>query len=621
MQKLCLILITLALGILLTGCRWFDENFGNNIQALDVHTQGIDYQPIWLEPLDGEVKSVLEQESILLKLEHRPPISLAGLIKRCKKDEDSFKKGLASIGYFKGKVDFEIDEQKSPLRVTIKVATGPRYKIGNIKVDCSDNPQVLSMLGPVILADITHVKPGNFVNLEKVLKGAQRLQKYLQTMGYPFAEIGEPQGKVNDDKQTLDIIYTINPHTLARIDGTYIHGLSHIEDSYIRNRLLWKEGEIFDQEKVDKSRRKLLETGLLSSVNIVTEKKGDLKDGYQPVNMIVKTSEGAARAVGVGAQFSTSEGIGGHLFWHHNNVARYGQHLGASFRSSKREMKAKLSYDIPDFGLPLQTLKNEALLLRERTRAYSGRTYSIGFSLQHPINDYFKAAIGLVGEGGRIRREEVTYRTRLIGIPGELKADFTDDLLDPTHGIKAELKVTPYYGCLGTSHNMVIGSSTLSAYLPFATNEIGESRCVLAAFIKGGSIFNQRLETIPPNKRFYAGGSGSVRGYGYQLLGPLDSQSIPLGGRSLAETGAEIRIKTTETIGFVSFIEGGTVKTDRMPSFSKKVLWGAGFGFRYYSPLGPIRADIAFPLERRKDMNGKRIDSAFQLYLSVGQAF
>ncbi len=609
------------LGTLLSGCRWFDENFGNNIQALDVHTQGLVYETLWSELLDGEIKSVLQQESILMKLEHRPPISLAGLAKRCKKDEESFKKGLAAIGYFKGKIEFDVNEDKAPLRVNVKITPGPRYKIGEIKIDCSDNPQVLSMLMPLILADITHVKPGDFVNLEKVLKGSQRLKKYLQTMGYPFAEVSEPQGKIDDKKQTLDVIYTITPYTLARIDSTHVEGLNNIEESYIRNRLLWKEGEVFNQEKIDKSRRKLLETGLLSSVVITTEKKGDAKDGYQPVNVLVKTSEGAARAVGVGAQYSTSEGIGGHLFWYSDNVARHGQHLGASFRSSKREMRAKLSYDVPDFGQPLQILRNEALLLRERTRAYSGRTYSTGFSLEHPLNDYFKAALGLVGEVGRIRRQEVTYRTRLLGTPGKLKADFTDDLLDPTHGIRAELKVTPYYGRIGRSNSMVIGSSTLSAYVPFATNEIGESRCVLAGFIKGGSIFNQPLEAVPPNKRFYAGGSGSIRGYGYQLLGPLDGQSIPTGGRSLAEAGAEIRIKTTETIGFVSFIEGGSVKAERVPGFSKNLLWGAGFGFRYYSPLGPIRADIAFPLERRKDSNGKRIDSAFQLYLSVGQAF
>jgi translocation and assembly module TamA len=152
-------------------------------------------------------------------------------------------------------------------------------------------------------------------------------------------------------------------------------------------------------------------------------------------------------------------------------------------------------------------------------------------------------------------------------------------------------------------------------------NEVGESRLVLASFIKGGSIFNQPLDAIPPNKRFYSGGGGSIRGYAHQLIGPLDSQYIPEGGKSLAEIGTEIRFKTTETTGVVSFIEGGAVTKGLTPEFAKHTLWGAGVGFRYYSPLGPIRVDIAFPLKRRKDLNGRFIDSAFQLYLSVGQAF
>ncbi|RZI45805.1 autotransporter assembly complex protein TamA [Candidatus Finniella inopinata] len=621
MQQLFLVLITLALGLLLTGCRWFDENFGGDVQALDVHTQGIGYQTLWADPIDGEIKAILEKASILMKLEHRPPISLAGLIKRCKMDQDSFKKGLASIGYFKGKIEFHIDDKKDPFQVTIKVTPGLRYRLGSIKVESPGQPQIISMLTTAALEDITQTKMGDIVDLEKVLKGTQRLKKYLQTMGYPFADVEEPEGRVDDAKQTVEVIYTINPQALARIESTHIDGLNNLEESYIQNRVIWKEGEVFDQGKVDKTRRKLLETGLLSSVTITPEKKGNPKDGYQPLTMLVKTSEGAARAVGVGAKFSTSEGIGGHLFWYHNNLARHGQQLGASFQSSKRETKAKLSYDIPDFGKPLQTLKNTAFLLREITRAYTGRTYSVGSSLQHPFNDHFKGAIGLEVEGGRIKRQTVIYRTRLLGIPGELKADFTDDLLDPTRGMKAELKVTPYYGRMGNKNGMVVGSTALSAYLPFATNEIGESRFVWASFVKGGSIFNQPLQAIPPNKRFYAGGSGSVRGYGYQLAGPLDGQSIPEGGRSLIEVGTELRFRTTETTGFVTFVEGCSVETDRIPSLSKGALWGAGVGFRYYSPLGPIRADIAVPMERRKDTSGKRIDAPFQIYLSVGQAF
>ena len=139
----------------------------------------------------------------------------------------------------------------------------------------------------------------------------------------------------------------------------------------------------------------------------------------------------------------------------------------------------------------------------------------------------------------------------------------------------------------------------------------------------GSSKVKKSLDFVPPNKRFYAGGGGSVRGYGHQLLGPLDTQNVPLGGRSLAEVGTELRIKTTETIGFVTFLEGGSVSVNKMPDFrGRNMLWGTGFGARYYSAVGPIRLDIAFPLKRRKDpSSGKAIDAAFQFYISVGQAF
>lgn len=145
---------------------------------------------------------------------------------------------------------------------------------------------------------------------------------------------------------------------------------------------------------------------------------------------------------------------------------------------------------------------------------------------------------------------------------------------------------------------------------------------MLAGFVKAGSVLSKNIKSTPPNKRFYAGGADSVRGYGHQLVGPLNANRVPMGGASLAECGGEIRIKTSENIGFVSFIEGGSVTGEKTPDFvGKRMLWGAGVGFRYYTAIGPVRVDLAFPTQRRKDASGKKIDAPFQFYVSFGQAF
>jgi translocation and assembly module TamA len=131
-----------------------------------------------------------------------------------------------------------------------------------------------------------------------------------------------------------------------------------------------------------------------------------------------------------------------------------------------------------------------------------------------------------------------------------------------------------------------------------------------------GSALGVSREEIPADERFYAGGGGSVRGIPYQLAGPLDEDDDPLGGRSLLEVGAEIRYNFTESLGAVLFLDGGTVYSSAYPDFSEELLWGAGPGLRYYTPIGPLRLDVGVPLQPREG-----VDDLFQLYISIGQAF
>jgi translocation and assembly module TamA len=153
--------------------------------------------------------------------------------------------------------------------------------------------------------------------------------------------------------------------------------------------------------------------------------------------------------------------------------------------------------------------------------------------------------------------------------------------------------------------------ATVSHYVP-----LGESRdFILALRMKLGMIAGAGRDDVPPDERFYAGGGGSVRGYPYRTISPLDDDD-PIGGRSLLESSIELRKKVTETFGLVVFVDGGTVSESPYPDFDSEYRLGAGVGGRYYSPIGPLRLDVAIPLNRRSE-----IDNSFEIYLSLGQAF
>jgi translocation and assembly module TamA len=137
---------------------------------------------------------------------------------------------------------------------------------------------------------------------------------------------------------------------------------------------------------------------------------------------------------------------------------------------------------------------------------------------------------------------------------------------------------------------------------------------VLAARTRLGTILGAPRDAVAPSRRFYAGGGASVRGYGYQSIGPRDPNNDPIGGRSLTEFAVEARIRAFRNFGIVPFIDAGNIYTDPLPRFTD-FRYGAGLGVRYYSNFGPIRLDVGTPLNRQPG------DSRIAVYVSLGQAF
>jgi Outer membrane protein len=138
---------------------------------------------------------------------------------------------------------------------------------------------------------------------------------------------------------------------------------------------------------------------------------------------------------------------------------------------------------------------------------------------------------------------------------------------------------------------------------------------VLAGKAHIGSIYGSRRITIPPPERFYAGSQCLLRGYKYMTVSPLDGDNKPIGGRSIMVYSLETRFKVN-SFGWSFFYEVGNVYTQIFPQFFDKQRQSLGVGFHYYTQVGPLRLDLAFPLDPRKG-----IDKPFQFYISIGQSF
>lgn len=599
----------------------------------DVSISGIPYSVKFKGDVPDDVIEEFKNISMLARLSKRLPTSLTGLGKRADEDKKKFRRVLSSKGYLGGKVSFRISAKPDKAVVKFSIVTGVRYKISTIKIESADNPTVLKGAKQEFLNDVLNIYPTEDVDLKNILDSAKLLKRYLQEQGYPFASVEEPIGHIDHKNKELVVHFKVKTGLLVFIKNAQVQGLKNIEEKFIRNRFQWKTGQQYSIKTIEETNSVLASTQLVSSSEIepsIFDKSPCKLDDKgqpisQPITLNAKMTEAAPRFIGVGIRYATGDGLGGHFFWHHNNLFGGQEHLGTSVKVSRRLKRMKLSYDLQDFGAPLQELNTQVFIRSEIQRAYRGETVGTSAVVRRPVLDMIqlKGYLGLSAEKATLKQSGVRHPHSLVGIPFGFTFNTTSSRLDPASGLKSSVNFTPYAGKLEGAKGLGIFFAEAAAYLPLSRTETGEPRFVLAGFMKYGSMFLKKTAFAPLNKRFYAGGSGSVRAYSYQMLGPLDNDRNPLGGRSKVELGSEVRFRTSGDWGGVGFIEGGLVSREKVPSLKKDgrhFYSGYGVGLRYFTSFAPIRVDVAIPKKRRR-LNGKTVDAPFQFYISVGQAF
>ncbi|MDH3232670.1 MAG: BamA/TamA family outer membrane protein, partial [Alphaproteobacteria bacterium] len=516
-------------------------------------TAGAAYSVSFEGVKDKGLRKALEANSNLVSLKDKPPPSLVALQRRAEGDLPRLRRVLRSRGYYVGTADIAIDGSRTPIRVTVKVKSGPLFKLGSYKVVFTRPPPD----GIKTDAKSLGLKIGGSAAAAPILSAESRLRTMLAARGHPLAKLIDRKAEADLRTSKLTVVLTMDPGPPVRFGKVTIGGLSRVAERFVRNRITWKRGARYDPRRVVETRKALVDSRLFSLIKITQAETLDA-GGEMPIAFELK--EAKHRSLGVGAKFSTSEGLGGEVFWEHRNLFGGGEALKAELKASFLGYGAAARFRKPDFFRSDQTLGLSAEFRDERTDAYKGRFVEAGPSVRRQIDRLHAAIVGLSVEFSSITENGVTDTFYLLGVPMTLERDNTTDRLDPTDGDRISLTLTPY--------------ADLQGGRPFAVARIGGSlyrpltkdRRIIAAFRAAyGTVLGNRLRAIPANKRLYSGGGGSNRGYGFQMAGPIDLDGDPLGGRSLVEVGAELRIRVGKQFGIVPFIEGGRAYRGRTP--------------------------------------------------------
>ncbi|MDZ3835798.1 MAG: autotransporter assembly complex family protein [Rhodospirillales bacterium] len=557
--------------------------------------------------LGRRLRGLLERSSQLIALKDRPPFTAVGLKRRIDGDIERFQEVLRSEGHYRASVQARVAREQTPPGVRLTVDPGPLFRLESFTVGygAADGAATAPMPERKDLG----VELETVARAPVVIAGEKAALRFLANRGHPLAEVADRKIIVDHATETMRVHLDVDPGPKARFGAVSVAGLEGVEEDYVRVLIPWRQGDLYDQRLVDRYRTRLLRTGLFSAVAI---DRGEALAGGDALPVETRLVEGKQRSVGFGVRYSTGEGPAVKVFWEHRNLFGRNEDLGVAVEVGAIEQSAEVRFVRPDFRLPEQDLFVDAVATRTNSTAFNELSLETSAGLERPLGEDWRGSLATSLEWARLKDQEGSRTSTLAGLPAWLYYDGANDLYNPTKGVRLRLDATPYAGWFDKTVGFVVSEATGSAYVPLDQAR----RFVVAGRLRAGSIAGQPRDDVPANKRFYAGGGDSIRGYKFQEVGPIDDDNDPLGGRSLFETSLELRTRVWGNLGVVSFVEGGNVYEAEYPDFADPPRWAAGGGLRYFTPIGPVRLDIAFPLNRRDD-----IDDPYQFYIALGEAF
>ena len=552
--------------------------------------------------------------------------NLARLTAQARADEELLMQLLDVYGYFDsqvvrtvGNVDAGTDSDLDRPAVRFDIIPGQRYRVGAIDLG---NLEASGDQYPSLRASY-EIQTGDYLSLDKIEEEQFDLDTELGESGFPFATIDAPSLLVDHAREEGDIDMPVEPGGRYAFRNVVSSDPDFLSSEHLTRIARWDAGDIYRRSDELDLRRAMLATGLLGSVEltpvVVQEPTGD-EPGV--VDIEADLTQAPLRTIAGSIGFGTEEGIRLEGSWEHRNLFPPEGMLRVRGIAGTQEQLAGVTFRKNNFYGRDRILTVDAFASTIDYDAYDARTASLIGTYERVSTLLFQKAfswsVGVelvasqeserAADGRELDRE--TYF--IAALPLYAQLDSSDDLLDPTEGWRLSGRLSPEISDNEGVQSFYLRSQVDASYY----QSVGEDT-VLAGRVRVATIPGAPLEAIAPSRRLYAGGGGSVRGYGYREIGPLNDTGDPIGGRSLVELSAEARIGTgfmDGAISVVPFVDVGTVGLDPTPDF-ETIKFGAGVGVRYDTGFGPLRLDVAVPL------NPGPNDNWIAVYVALGQAF
>jgi len=541
--------------------------------------------------------------------------NFAQIRRRAQSDVELVERLLRIEGYYDAVVQtrFEADGAER-VTVFIDVQAGPLYELDAIALAGLETAVALD---PQRFENSFGLQSGEAVNSDRIMEAIGRLDGSMAENGYAFAKTGEPELEIDHAERLGDLQVAVTPGGRFNFGSIVLAPTDLFDADHVQMIARFNPGDLYQASDVEDLRRALIATGLVSTISVDPV----VAEGPDAVDIAVNVAAAPLRTVAGELGYGTGEGARAEVSWEHRNFFPPEGLIRATAVLATQEQSGSIAYRRNNYRRRDNILNGRAALSVVDRPAFKAQTFSVAANIERQSNLIYQkrwrwsAGVELLasretdvtGPAGAAGRD-----TYFIGaLPGLVTFDASDNLLDPTRGFRLTGRIAPEASLQNGSFFYVRGQLDGAAYFPVS------DKIVLAGRTRLGTIAGAGNNRIAPSRRLYSGGGGSVRGYGYQSIGPRDANNDPVGGRSLVEFSLEARVRTGffgGNLGIVPFIDAGNVYTSSSPDFSG-LRYGTGLGVRYYSDFGPIRIDVGTPI------NPQPGDSRIAVYVSLGQAF
>ena len=545
------------------------------------------------------------------------------LLAAAKADYKRMVAALYEEGYYSGKVSILVDGREASSlsllgnaptvnRIEIRVEPGPQFRFS--RADIAPLPQGAEPAEGYGVGDVAATPV--------IRQAAEQGVEDWRQDGHAKARVSGQQITAIHPRAAVSSRIDLAPGPRLRFGRTILTAeteRSAVRAERIRAIAGIPEGETFDPDEIDTAERRLRRTGAFRSA-VVNESEAPNGDGT--LDMIIDTEDAKPRRFGFGVEISSTEGLAASAYWMHRNFFGGAERFrvdgsvsgiggtsgginGRTGASSGIDYGISASLTRPAFLGPDQNLRFQLNLEHLDEPSYTSDLAEASVGIERFITEDLTVALDV---GGRFSHVEDAFGTRNFYhaiANGTATLDKRNDDFDPSKGYYIEVGALPFVGLDGSETGARLWTD-LRGYVP-----LGTDRFVLAGRVQAGSLQFASQVGTPPEYLFFSGGGGTVRGQDYQSLGGSLAGGRIVGGRSFVGVTGEVRAKLTDKFGAVAFADYGYVSSD--PNFSGGDYHaGAGLGGRYYTPIGPIRVDVAVPVTG---------ESGFGVYVGIGQSF